>query len=112
VPCCCGEAEATTLCVVAFFLGGAEQTRAILGGNPPLLALSWCGVGQKPTSRRVPSTRAMGNCAARPAAAAEDACDDLAPAARVLARPEMWAIIAEHSGLVGAWRLTGVCRAS
>jgi hypothetical protein len=54
----------------------------------------------------------MGNCAARPAAAAEDACDDLAPAARVLARPEMWAIIAEHSGLVGAWRLTGVCRAS
>jgi hypothetical protein len=28
----------------------------------------------------------------------------------VLALPEMWAIVAEHSGVVGAWRLTGVCR--
>jgi hypothetical protein len=26
--------------------------------------------------------------------------------------PELWGLIAEHSGLVGAWRLTGVCRAS
>ena len=33
-------------------------------------------------------------------------------ASRVFARPELWAIIAEHSGFVGAWRLTGVCRAS
>jgi hypothetical protein len=33
-------------------------------------------------------------------------------AARVFARPELWGIIAEHSGYVGAWRLTGVCRAS
>jgi hypothetical protein len=31
---------------------------------------------------------------------------------RVTALPEMWALVAEHSGLVGAWRLTGVCRAS
>jgi hypothetical protein len=30
----------------------------------------------------------------------------------VFALPEMWAIVAEHSGVVGAWRLTGVCRAS
>jgi hypothetical protein len=30
----------------------------------------------------------------------------------VAALPEMWALVAEHSGLVGAWRLTGVCRAS
>ena len=30
----------------------------------------------------------------------------------VLALPELWAIVAEHSGVVGAWRLTGVCRAS
>ena len=30
----------------------------------------------------------------------------------VFALPELWDIIAEHSGLVGAWRLTGVCRAS
>jgi hypothetical protein len=32
-----------------------------------------------------------------------------------LSRPrttELWAIVAKHSGLVGAWRLTGVCRAS
>jgi hypothetical protein len=28
----------------------------------------------------------------------------------VFALPEMWAIVAEHSGVVGAWRLTGVCR--
>jgi hypothetical protein len=27
-------------------------------------------------------------------------------------RPELWALIAEHSGLVGAWRLTGVCKAA
>jgi hypothetical protein len=31
---------------------------------------------------------------------------------RVFDLPELWALIAEHSGLVGAWRLTGVCRAS
>jgi hypothetical protein len=30
----------------------------------------------------------------------------------VLALVEIWALVAEHSGLVGAWRLTGVCRAS
>jgi hypothetical protein len=28
----------------------------------------------------------------------------------VLALVEIWALIAEHSGLVGAWQLTGVCR--
>jgi hypothetical protein len=31
---------------------------------------------------------------------------------RVAALPELWGIIAKHSGVVGAWRLTGVCRAS
>ena len=31
---------------------------------------------------------------------------------RVLALPELWTLVAQHSGLVGAWRLTGVCRAS
>jgi hypothetical protein len=31
---------------------------------------------------------------------------------RVFARPELWAIVAEHSGVVGAWRLTGVCVAA
>jgi hypothetical protein len=31
---------------------------------------------------------------------------------RVTALPEFWGLVAEHSGLVGAWRLTGVCRAS
>lgn len=30
----------------------------------------------------------------------------------VAALPEMWALIAQHSGLVGAWRLKGVCQAS
>jgi hypothetical protein len=30
----------------------------------------------------------------------------------VTALPEFWNLVAEHSGLVGAWRLTGVCRAS
>ena len=30
----------------------------------------------------------------------------------VFALPEMWAIVAEHSGVVGAWRLTGVCVAA
>ena len=33
-------------------------------------------------------------------------------ASRVTALPEFWTLVAEHSGLVGAWRLTGVCRAS
>jgi hypothetical protein len=31
---------------------------------------------------------------------------------RVTALPEFWNLVAEHSGLVGAWRQTGVCRAS
>jgi hypothetical protein len=32
---------------------------------------------------------------------------------RVTALPEFWTLVAEHSGLVvGAWRLTGVCRVS
>jgi hypothetical protein len=30
----------------------------------------------------------------------------------VLALPELWAIVAEHSGVVEAWRLTGVCVAA
>jgi len=30
----------------------------------------------------------------------------------VLALVEIWALVAEHSGFVGAWRLTGVCRAA
>jgi hypothetical protein len=30
----------------------------------------------------------------------------------VLALVEIWALVAQHSGFVGAWRLTGVCRAS
>jgi hypothetical protein len=33
-------------------------------------------------------------------------------ASRVAARPELWGIIAEHSGLVGAFRVKTVCRAS
>jgi hypothetical protein len=33
-------------------------------------------------------------------------------AARVLALLELWFIIAAHSGIVGAWRLAGVCRAA
>jgi hypothetical protein len=33
-------------------------------------------------------------------------------AARVLALWELWFIIAAHSGVVGAWRLAGVCRAA
>jgi hypothetical protein len=31
---------------------------------------------------------------------------------RAAALPEFWTLVAEHSGLAGAWRLTGVCRAS
>jgi hypothetical protein len=42
----------------------------------------------------------------------EEAEDVDSAASRVFARPELWALIAEHSGFVGAWRLTGVCRAS
>jgi hypothetical protein len=30
----------------------------------------------------------------------------------VLALVEIWALVAQHSGFVGAWRLTAVCRAS
>jgi hypothetical protein len=43
---------------------------------------------------------------APPTARAESA------AARVLALWELWFIIAAHSGVVGAWRLAGVCRAA
>ena len=43
---------------------------------------------------------------APPSARAESA------AARVLALWELWFIIAAHSGVVGAWRLAGVCRAA
>jgi hypothetical protein len=42
----------------------------------------------------------------------EDEADVDCAASRVAARSELWGIIAEHSGLVGAWQLTGVCRAS
>jgi hypothetical protein len=42
----------------------------------------------------------------------EEAEDVDCAASRVAARPERWAIIAEHSGLVGAWRLMQVCSAS
>ena len=31
---------------------------------------------------------------------------------RVSALPDVWFLIARHSGLVGAWRLTGVCTAA
>ena len=31
---------------------------------------------------------------------------------RVTALPEFWTLVAEHSGIVGAWRLTGVCTAA
>jgi hypothetical protein len=31
---------------------------------------------------------------------------------QVVALVEIWGIITEHSGLGGAWRLTGVCRAA
>jgi hypothetical protein len=31
---------------------------------------------------------------------------------RVVALPEFWTLVAEHSGLVGEWRLTGVCVAA
>jgi len=43
---------------------------------------------------------------APPSARAESA------AASVLALCELWLIIAAHSGVVGAWRLAGVCRAA
>jgi hypothetical protein len=31
-------------------------------------------------------------------------------ASQVFALPELWALVAKHSWVVGAWRLTGVCR--
>ena len=30
----------------------------------------------------------------------------------VLALVEIWALVAQHSGFVRAWRITGVCRAA
>jgi len=48
------------------------------------------------THTTMPTTRAAANWAAP----------------RVTALVEMWAIIAEHSGVVGAWRLMAVCKAS
>jgi hypothetical protein len=53
-----------------------------------------------PVSRMAPTTRRASRAAANWAANC------------VFALPELWVIIAEHSGLVGVWRLTGVCRAS
>jgi hypothetical protein len=31
-------------------------------------------------------------------------------AQNVFALVEIWALVAQHSGFVGAWRLTGVCK--
>jgi hypothetical protein len=33
-------------------------------------------------------------------------------AQHVLALVEIWALVAQHSGFVRAWRITGVCRAA
>jgi hypothetical protein len=38
-----------------------------------------------------------------------DAYDGCPPAARVFALSELWALVAEHSGLVGAWRPADEC---
>ena len=46
-----------------------------------------------------------------PPTTVQDTHDDWDPVARVFARPELCAIIAGKSGLVGAWRLKGVSRA-
>ena len=43
-----------------------------------------------------------------PPTTVQDTHDDWDPVARVFARPELCAIIAENSGLVGAWRFKGV----
>lgn len=40
------------------------------------------------------------------------AAGEWAAANQVMGLPEMWALIAKRSGFVGAWRLTGVCKAS
>ena len=37
--------------------------------------------------------------------------DDWSATRQVFARPELCALIAEHSDIVGAYRLKGVCRA-
>jgi hypothetical protein len=42
----------------------------------------------------------------------QDEYDDWAPAARVAARPELWALIAPHLNLVEAFRLKTVYRAA
>jgi hypothetical protein len=45
------------------------------------------------------------------ATATEEASEDWATS-HVVALPEFWTLVAERSGLVGAWRLTGVCVAA
>jgi hypothetical protein len=55
--------------------------------------------------------RTLKSKAPHPRATSEAEASDWATS-RAVALPEFWTLVAEHSGLVGAWRLTGVCRAS
>jgi hypothetical protein len=65
---------------------------------PPQKAAQWQTTVEALLRARVmaPTTRAASNRAI----------------SHVFALPELWAIVAEHSGVVGAWRLTGVCVAA
>jgi len=71
------------------------DTLFLSAASPPLVARS----GTRDSSSTMPLS-------APPSAHAGSA------AACVLALCEIWVIIAAHSGVVGAWRLVGVCRAA
>jgi hypothetical protein len=57
------------------------------------------------------STNASSPSSSSAASSADEASEDWATS-RVVALPEFWTLVAEHSGLAGAWRLTGVCVAA
>jgi hypothetical protein len=63
-----------------------------------------------------PTTRATANWAISRVVALPEfwalAATNWATIDRVVSLPEFWALVAEHSGFVGAWGLTGVCKAS
>jgi len=65
--------------------------------------------------KRLPLTSPMratrsNKVARQPAAATASDCDTLA-VDRAVSLPEAWALVAAFSGLIGAWRLLGVCKA-
>jgi hypothetical protein len=87
---------------VAILVGG------FVGGFAAVAPNSFLTLKRKARVLKIRALRALDSTtgAATRSAPADWATD------RVTALPDIWALVAEHSGFVGAWRLTGVCTAA